>query len=102
MRSGRPEGGCGLGRSHARWPARFARQTGVPIIPGYTREVDGLVEIEMAPAIREDDIGRATQAWASAFERMILAEPWEWAFLVDLRWARHLKAAAAEGWGTRH
>jgi lauroyl/myristoyl acyltransferase len=80
------------------WPARFARQAKVPIIPGFTRVSGGGVEIHMAEPVREEDLALATQAWASAFERMILESPWEWAFLLDRRWGRVLRRAAAEGW----
>ncbi|MCU0722033.1 MAG: hypothetical protein MUC63_00180 [Planctomycetes bacterium] len=81
------------------WPARFAKQAQVPIIPGFTRVRDGLVEIHMAEPVREADVAKATQGWASAFERMILEEPWEWAFLLDRRWGKLLREAAQDGPG---
>jgi lauroyl/myristoyl acyltransferase len=75
------------------WPARFSRQTKTPILPGYVRVREGYVEVDLADPIQEKDLSEATDAWALAFERMILQSPQDWAFLCDLRWGKLLQRA---------
>jgi len=78
------------------WPARFAARRKVPIVPGYTRMVDGRIMMILGEPYRAKDPIIATQRWASFFEAQIRKSPADWLFMLEKRWSRLLAAAAAE------
>jgi lauroyl/myristoyl acyltransferase len=75
------------------WPARFSAKTGRPILSGYVSVRGENLEIRTSDPFIEKDLTAATWRWAAEFERDILADPSDWAFLFDLRWGKLLREA---------
>ena len=78
------------------WAARIACRAGAPILPVYVRCRDGVVSAEVGEPIVTDDADQATQEYVSFYEKNILADPANWAFMIDKKWLRVLKAAVEE------
>jgi len=79
------------------WPARFSAKTGRPVVAGYVLVADGGLAIRASAVVRGKDVADVTERWSRSFQEDILADPWDWAFLFDLRWGRLLSRAAVEG-----
>lgn len=75
------------------WPTRFATKARAPIAPaGVVQTQDGLQLILGEAVIPTPDMQETTQAWVSELERLVRANPQEWAFSLDKHWSRVLRA----------
>ncbi len=79
------------------WPARFSAHLRIPILPGTAALEGDRFGCHLADPILEEDLARATQAWADAFETFFRRWPEDWAFLYDKRWSALVGRAAANG-----
>jgi len=75
------------------WSARIACRVGAPLLPVYVRCHGGAISAVVGDPIVTKDAGKATQKYVSFFEENILADPANWAFMIDKKWLRVLKAA---------
>lgn len=79
----------------APWAARIAVKRGVPIVPAYFRSAEGGVRVVCGEPLVTTDPAAAIQHYVSFFERCILEDPASWAYLMDRKWSRVMRRAAA-------
>jgi KDO2-lipid IV(A) lauroyltransferase len=81
------------------WPARFARNARVPLVPAIAVFDAGRIVLHLGPEARGDDPASVTRSWFSAMLDLIRDHPEDWLFALDRRWSRVL-TMAAEGMPT--
>lgn len=78
-------------------PLRLAADAGVPLLPVSTWREEGMLHVDVEPAITVDDVNEAAQRLADAFSRAIAAHPHEWHVLARVFTADRPAAAADRG-----
>lgn len=85
----------GVDVEFAPWAARIATKRRVPVVPVYFHSLgDGARVVFGEPLVTGDPVA-AIQHYVSFFEKSILEDPASWIYLVDRKWCRVLRDAAA-------
>jgi lauroyl/myristoyl acyltransferase len=85
----------GVNVEFAPWAARIAAKRQVPVVPVYFHSLDDGARVVFGEPLVTGDAAVAIQHYVSFFEKSILADPASWIYLVDRKWCRVLRIAAA-------
>ena len=85
----------GVNVEFAPWAARIAARRRVPVVPVYFHSLDDGARVVFGEPLVTGDPVAAIQHYVSFFEKSILEDPASWIYLVDRKWCRVLRMAAA-------
>jgi len=77
------------------WAARIATRRGIPMVPSWYKLDGTAIRAVYGEALITDDLERMVAHSVAFFERTILEDPANWAYLGDRRWRRVLRKAVA-------
>jgi lauroyl/myristoyl acyltransferase len=86
----------GVDVEFAPWAARIAAKRRVPVVPVYFHSLDDGARVVFGEPLVTADPAAAIQHYVSFFEKKILEDPASWIYLVDRKWCRVLRMAAAD------
>lgn len=78
------------------WAARIAVRRGIPMVPSYYKLRGTGIQAVYGEPLISDDLEQMVAHTVAFFERNILEDPANWAYLGDRRWRRVLREAAGE------